>query len=97
MAEHRLPLPLDLARVADARRQDRPAAEGRDVRAGIGIIDRRVDEELLAGGLNPANIAEAVKSVHPHGIDVSSGVESSPGLKDHGKLTRLFSEIRRIH
>ena len=52
---------------------------------------------LLAGGLNPANIAEAVKLVHPHGIDVSSGVESSPGLKDHGKLTRLFSEIRRIH
>ena len=52
---------------------------------------------ILAGGLNPANIAEAVESVHPHGIDVSSGVESSPGLKDHGKLTRLFLEIRRIH
>jgi phosphoribosylanthranilate isomerase len=48
---------------------------------------------LLAGGLNPANIEEAVKSVHPYGIDVSSGVESSPGVKDHGKLTALFAEI----
>ena len=48
---------------------------------------------ILAGGLNPANIAEAVKSVHPYGIDVSSGVESSPGIKDHGKLTALFAEI----
>ncbi|MFA6293380.1 MAG: phosphoribosylanthranilate isomerase [Victivallales bacterium] len=51
---------------------------------------------ILAGGLNPANIAEAVKSVDPYGIDVSSGVESSPGVKDHGKLTLLFSEIRKL-
>jgi phosphoribosylanthranilate isomerase len=52
---------------------------------------------ILAGGLNPANIAEAVKAVHPYGIDVSSGVESSPGIKDHGKLKALFSEIRKTY
>ncbi len=52
---------------------------------------------ILAGGLNPENIADAVKSVNPYGIDVSSGVESSPGLKDRVKLARLFSEVRRIH
>ncbi|MFA6567270.1 MAG: phosphoribosylanthranilate isomerase [Victivallales bacterium] len=49
---------------------------------------------ILAGGLNSANIAEAVESVRPYGVDVSSGVESSPGVKDHGKLTALFSKIR---
>jgi phosphoribosylanthranilate isomerase len=48
---------------------------------------------LLAGGLTPGNVAEAVRHVRPFGIDVSSGVEARPGVKDHGKLRDLFHAI----
>jgi phosphoribosylanthranilate isomerase len=50
---------------------------------------------LLAGGLNADNIAAAVSLVRPDAIDVASGVESEPGIKDHQKLERLFERIRR--
>ena len=48
---------------------------------------------LLAGGLTPDNVAEAVGRVRPFGIDVSSGVERSPGVKDHQRLRALFEAL----
>ncbi|MEQ8466006.1 phosphoribosylanthranilate isomerase [Coleofasciculus sp. E1-EBD-02] len=48
---------------------------------------------FLAGGLTPDNIGEALKRLHPDGIDLSSGVERSPGDKDLDKVALLFQQI----
>lgn len=50
---------------------------------------------VLAGGLKPDNIAEAVRMVRPYAVDVSSGVEAAPGIKDAGLIEAFMSEVRR--
>jgi len=45
---------------------------------------------ILSGGLTLANVAEAVRRIQPYGVDVCSGVESRPGVKDHGKLKEFI-------
>ncbi len=57
--------------------------------AGVAAA-RRV---MLAGGLTPENVGGAIRIVQPFGIDVSSGVEATPGVKDHEKLSELFHAI----
>lgn len=44
------------------------------------------DRLLLAGGLEPENVAEGIRRIHPYGVDVCTGVEARPGIKDHEKL-----------
>ena len=50
---------------------------------------------FLAGGLTPDNVAEAIATARPFAIDLASGVERSPGIKDHDKMKRLFEAIQR--
>ncbi len=45
---------------------------------------------ILSGGLTPENVRDAIQAVNPYAVDVSSGVESSPGIKDHLKLKRFM-------
>lgn len=51
---------------------------------------------MLAGGIRAGNVRRAVKLVHPHAVDVSSGVELSPGIKDFDLIEELMDEMREI-
>lgn len=50
---------------------------------------------FLSGGLTPDNVVAAISLVRPDAIDVASGVEVSPGVKDHDRVARLFERVRR--
>ena len=62
----------------------------------VAIEMQRIRPLYLAGGLNPDNVLEAIRAVAPYGIDVNSGVELSPGKKDHEKVHALFEALTAI-
>jgi len=70
---------------------------GSGVRADWGMARRlaRIRPLILAGGLDPANVAEAIRTVRPYGVDVSSGVEIRPGQKDPERVRMFMREVHR--
>ena len=51
---------------------------------------------ILSGGLQAANVADAIRHVRPYAVDVSSGVESAKGIKEAAKVAEFINEVRRI-
>jgi len=53
-------------------------------------------EFMVAGGLNPENVAGLIRTYRPWGVDISSGIESEPGVKDHDRMKRFIENVRRV-
>lgn len=72
---------------------------GSGIRAdlNLALALKRYAPLMLAGGLNPHNVVEAISTVRPFAVDLNSGVELSPGKKDIEKLTLVFDRISTIH
>jgi phosphoribosylanthranilate isomerase len=51
---------------------------------------------LLAGGLGPDNVGSAIRRLRPAGVDVATGVEAAPGVKDRERLERFFAAVREV-
>lgn len=58
----------------------------------LAVEARRYGRIVLAGGLNPENVAAAISMVKPYAVDASSGLEKRPGVKDHKKMAQFMSE-----
>lgn len=96
--------PQDLLHWLERHRQARALVLDSHAAGGLGGSGRpfdwqRIPPELaphcvLAGGLGPDNVAEAIRRVGPHAVDVSSGIESAPGRKDVEKMQRFMQEVR---
>ena len=73
---------------------DKAGGAGRTFDWNLAVEPARRRPIILAGGLTPENVAEAVTLVRPYAVDVSSGVESEPGRKDHEKLSSFIKRAK---
>jgi phosphoribosylanthranilate isomerase len=86
--------PAETTVLLDAHDPERRGGTGSliDWRQAAAIASRR--RVVLAGGLTPENVQEAIETVRPFGVDVSSGVEEAPGVKDFDKVARFLERAR---
>ncbi len=72
-----------------------PGGTGKSFNWALAREANRFGTIILAGGLTPENVGQAIREVRPFAVDVAGGVESAPGVKDAGKLRAFFEEVER--
>ena len=95
----------DFADVADRILLDAKPPKGADRPGGLGVpfdwaLLKALDPSLpfmLSGGLTPETVGDAIKAVRPFGVDVSSGVETAPGVKDAALIRAFIDQARAAH
>ena len=95
----------DFAEIADRMLLDAKAPKGAERPGGLGTpfdwtLLKALDPNLpfmLSGGLTPETVGEAIRAVRPMGVDVSSGVETAPGVKDAALIRAFIDQARAAH
>jgi phosphoribosylanthranilate isomerase len=87
--------PGDTTWLLDAADPARRGGTGMPIDWERAAVVARHHKVVLAGGLTPLNVEEAIRTVRPFGVDVSSGVETSPGIKDFEKVSAFLATARR--
>ena len=95
----------DFADIADRMLLDAKAPKGAERPGGLGFpfdwtLLKALDPNLpfmLSGGLTPETVGEAIRAVRPMGVDVSSGVETAPGVKDAALIRAFIDQARAAH
>ena len=87
--------PADTTFLVDAADPERRGGTGQSVDWTKAAALARRRHVVLAGGLTPDNVEAAIYAVNPYGVDVSSGVEDEPGVKNAKKVTRFLTHARR--
>jgi phosphoribosylanthranilate isomerase len=78
----------------DTHVSGRPGGTGKTFDWSVATEAKKHGNIILAGGLNPDNVASAIRAVRPYGVDASSGLEQKPGVKDHDKVARFIRAVR---
>jgi phosphoribosylanthranilate isomerase len=94
--EEALALPADVMPLVDAPDRELRGGTGRVAAWNLAAEVAKARPTMLAGGLNAENIVDAVEQVHPWGVDISSSLEESPGIKSAGKIEMFFAAVEPV-
>jgi len=87
-------LPAPITVLLDAHDPVRRGGTGRVIEWTVAAAAARLRPVILSGGLTPENVRDAAQAVNPYAVDVSSGVEAAPGIKDESKMRAFFAALR---
>ena len=83
--------------ILDTKVENVHGGTGKTFDWGLALAAKEYDTPLiLSGGINEQNITKAIKMVGPYGLDICSGIEKEPGLKDYNKMKKIIESIKKV-